>query len=42
MANEFVAGDARVDPLPNVCRLCHLRALCRVDEQALVNEGEGA
>lgn len=30
LADEFVAGDARVDPMPKACDYCHLDALCRV------------
>ncbi len=34
LANEFVAGDARVDPLKDSsCTYCALQALCRVGEQ---------
>jgi ATP-dependent helicase/nuclease subunit B len=28
---DFVAGESAVDPLPGVCRNCHLPALCRID-----------
>ncbi len=31
LVNQFVAGDADVDPQPGACRLCHLPALCRID-----------
>ncbi len=31
LVNQFVAGDADVDPQIGACRLCHLPALCRVD-----------
>ena len=32
LAEEFVAGDARVDPLaPASCAWCGLQSLCRVD-----------
>ena len=27
---EFLAGEARVSPLPGACDFCHLRAACRV------------
>jgi ATP-dependent helicase/nuclease subunit B len=33
LADQFASGVANVDPLPTACRYCHLRALCRVDEQ---------
>ena len=31
LVNQFVTGDADVDPQSGACRLCHLPALCRVD-----------
>ena len=35
LAGEFRAGKAAVDPRkPTVCRHCHLRALCRLQERA--------
>jgi ATP-dependent helicase/nuclease subunit B len=30
LAQAFLAGDARVDPLPTACNYCGLEALCRV------------
>jgi probable DNA repair protein len=36
LANDFVSGDARVDPLPTACHHCRLNALCRVYE---IDEG---
>ena len=33
LATEIAAGDARVNPLPNACRHCDLKPLCRVDEK---------
>ena len=33
LSAEIAAGDARVNPLPNVCRHCELQPLCRVDEK---------
>ena len=32
LAEQFVAGDARVDPLPQECATCHLSTFCRVNE----------
>lgn len=32
LAQQYVAGDARVDPLPHACDYCHLSTLCRVYE----------
>jgi ATP-dependent helicase/nuclease subunit B len=34
LAERFVAGEARVDPLPLVCQVCHLSTLCRIHERA--------
>jgi ATP-dependent helicase/nuclease subunit B len=31
LIEEFVAGEARVDPEPGACRHCHLQTLCRID-----------
>jgi ATP-dependent helicase/nuclease subunit B len=31
LAEQFAGGDARVDPKPQACRYCQVRALCRVD-----------
>lgn len=31
LIDEFVAGEARVDPEPGACRYCHLQTLCRID-----------
>jgi probable DNA repair protein len=48
LADQFTAGDARVDPKIKkgllTCRLCALQPLCRVHERfgALGDEGEGA
>jgi probable DNA repair protein len=36
LAEQFITGDARVDPLPTACRYCHLSTLCRVHEQTTV------
>lgn len=35
LAGEFAAGHAAVDPRnpPQTCRLCHLQALCRIEER---------
>jgi ATP-dependent helicase/nuclease subunit B len=35
LAQQFVAGAATVDPLPQECSTCHLRMLCRVHERTL-------
>ena len=32
LAEQFVAGEATVDPLRNACDTCHLSMLCRVHE----------
>jgi probable DNA repair protein len=34
LAERFVGGDARVDPLPLACQMCHLSTLCRIHERA--------
>lgn len=36
LIDEYLGGDASVSPLPDVCKLCHLHALCRIDPTALV------
>lgn len=33
LASEIAAGDARVNPLPNACRHCNLKPLCRINEK---------
>ena len=33
LSAEIAAGDARVNPLPNACRHCELKPLCRIDEK---------
>jgi hypothetical protein len=35
LAEGYVAGDARVDPLPLECATCHLSTLCRIHEIVL-------
>ncbi|MBC7984967.1 MAG: PD-(D/E)XK nuclease family protein, partial [Candidatus Obscuribacterales bacterium] len=45
LADQFVAGEAQVDPLPTACRYCHLSTLCRIREKqhdglTLLNDGE--
>lgn len=32
LAEDFMTGDARVDPLPDACRYCHLDPLCRIQD----------
>jgi hypothetical protein len=32
LATRYGAGDAAVDPKPDACDLCGLRALCRIRE----------
>jgi ATP-dependent helicase/nuclease subunit B len=34
LAEQFADGDARVDPKPQACRYCQVRALCRIDALA--------
>ena len=33
LAQQFVGGAARPDPLPQECANCHLSTLCRIDER---------
>jgi probable DNA repair protein len=33
LASEFVAGDARVEPIAGACKHCPLPALCRISER---------
>ena len=42
LGRQFLAGEAAVDPRePQVCRYCHLHALCRIFERAaLADAGE--
>jgi ATP-dependent helicase/nuclease subunit B len=35
LAERYVAGEARVDPLPQECVTCHLSTLCRIHELSL-------
>lgn len=42
IAEAYLAGDAPVQPAPDVCRNCHLTVLCRRVELAGVGIGEGA
>tara|TARA_R110002111_G_scaffold101992_2_gene157892 strand:+ start:10290 stop:13001 length:2712 start_codon:yes stop_codon:yes gene_type:complete len=36
LANQFVAGDARVEPTREACEYCDLTSLCRINEQQLL------
>jgi ATP-dependent helicase/DNAse subunit B len=40
LAENFVAGQAVVDPLPQECTHCHLSAFCRVSERTQEDETE--
>jgi ATP-dependent helicase/DNAse subunit B len=40
LAENFVSGQALVDPLPHECSTCHLGAFCRVSERAEQEEAE--
>ncbi len=35
LAERYVAGEAKVDPLPQECATCHLSTLCRIHELTL-------
>ena len=41
LAEHYVAGDARVDPLPQECATCHLSTFCRIHELSAETEVEG-
>jgi ATP-dependent helicase/nuclease subunit B len=38
LAQQYVAGDAAVDPLPQACTYCHLSTFCRIHERAPADE----
>lgn len=40
LAEEYAAGDARVDPQPSACTFCELASVCRIgaDQQAVLAE----
>ncbi len=40
LAEQFYRGEAAVDPLPGVCKLCDLTPLCRCLEQGVSEEEE--
>lgn len=40
LAEHYVAGDARVDPLPQECAMCHLSTLCRIHELATAHHDD--
>ena len=42
LAGEFMAGQARVEPLMGACRHCHLPMLCRIDSLNLGEESDEA
>jgi ATP-dependent helicase/nuclease subunit B len=35
LAQQYVAGEAAVDPLPHECSTCHLSTLCRIHERVV-------
>ena len=41
LAQQYVAGEAQVDPLPQECATCHLSTFCRIHERDLEREVEG-
>lgn len=41
LAEQYVEGDARVDPLPQECATCHLSSLCRIHELDAMEEQGG-
>jgi ATP-dependent helicase/DNAse subunit B len=40
LAENFVEGQAMVDPLPQECTHCHLSAFCRINERTQEDEAE--
>jgi probable DNA repair protein len=40
LAQQFLAGDARVDPAKNACKWCHLPSFCRIRE-TMSEPGDG-
>ena len=41
LAQQYVAGESQVDPLPQECATCHLSTFCRIHERAIEREIEG-
>ncbi|MFL6577780.1 MAG: PD-(D/E)XK nuclease family protein, partial [Povalibacter sp.] len=41
LAQQYVAGEAQVDPLPQECSTCHLSTFCRIHERLLESESDG-
>jgi CRISPR/Cas system-associated exonuclease Cas4 (RecB family) len=39
LAEEFLEGEAAVDPRPHACKQCHFQALCRIAELNLAPIG---
>jgi ATP-dependent helicase/DNAse subunit B len=35
LVQEFLSGQARVQPQPGACKRCHLQAFCRIDAAAM-------
>jgi probable DNA repair protein len=40
LAEQYVAGEAGVDPLHQACAACHLSTLCRIHERAVGEQSE--
>ena len=40
LAEQYVAGEARADPLPQACATCHLSTLCRIHERVASERSE--
>jgi ATP-dependent helicase/nuclease subunit B len=38
LAERYVAGESKVDPLPHECEMCHLSTLCRIHEITLARD----
>ena len=40
LAEDFTAGDARVEPQPYACRFCELASVCRISETQLIPDDD--
>jgi hypothetical protein len=41
LAQQYVGGEAQVDPLPQECATCHLSTFCRIHERPSERDSEG-
>jgi hypothetical protein len=40
LVDQFLRGEAAVQPLPDACDYCHLSLLCRIDSNAVESDEE--